>query len=193
MGDSTFVNTQENNQPDYAIWHYDPMGFQNRLDALRGFYSKLPIVDGPEHISSYIDLFESDIRQYLQHLLNMAPFSRSQVSLYNIICGTVHTTRDLNRIVAGCEWAECQLPESFALLITDGLQLGLSPGEILHGMKTYGCLIVSLAESFLGNDRRRIPTLFDAENIYNLFTVVAEPFIAKHRLEPWVQLHLAES
>ncbi len=180
-----FENPGEANAPNYAIWDFDPLSFQRWIEPLRNFYSQMEKINDHVTINNYEDLFEEDVQQYLQHLLSTAPFSRSQVSLYNVICGTVYTTKDMNRLAASCEWAEGQLPESFVDLLNDVVRLGISPDEALLAMKAYGELILSLAQSFLGNDRRRLTTIFDAENIYNLFVVVAEPFVKGHHLKPW--------
>jgi len=185
MSSPRFENPNDGNTPSYAIWDFDPMSFQRWIDPLRDFYSQMEKTNDHTTIKNYEELFEEDIQQYIQHLLSMAPFSRSQVSLYNVICGTVHTTKDMNRLAVSCEWAEGHLPESFVALLNDAVRLGVSPDEALLAMKAYGELILSLAQSFLGNDRRRLATIFDAENIYNLFVVVAEPFVKRHHLNPW--------
>lgn len=177
--------SDDNNTQNYAIWDFDPMSFQKWLDPLRDFYDQLEKTNDHAKIDDYRQLFEEDIQQYLQHLLKMAPFSRSQVSLYNIICRTVCTTKELNRLIDTSKWGDGLLPESFAALMTDAIRLGIPATEADTAMKVYGNLIIAIAESFLGNDRRRIPTIFDAENIYNLFRVVTEPFVSKNHLEPW--------
>lgn len=187
-----FENSDENSFPDYAIWNFDPMSFQRWIEPLRDFYSQLEKSNDHVTIANYEALFEEDIQQYIQHLLSMAPFNRSQVSLYNVICGTVFTTKDMNRMLASSEWAEGQLPESFVALLNDAVRLGVSPEESLMAMKVFGELILSLAQSFLGNDRRRISTIFDAENIYKLFTVVAEPFVSDHHLSPWEKQQITD-
>ena len=175
----------DDNTHNYAIWDYDPMNFQIWLDPLRDFFNQLEETNDHTEITDYRKLFEDDVQQYIHHLLKMAPFSRSQVSLYNIICRAVCTTKDLNRLLDTSKWGDGQLPESFVALMTDAIRLGIPIIEADTAMKAYGNLIIALAESFLGNDRRRISTIMDAENIYNLFSVVAAPFVSKNHLEPW--------
>ncbi len=188
-----FDNPEEYSVPSYAIWDYNPMGFQKWLDPLRDFYSQLEESNDHEEVANYRDLFEEDVQQYVQHLLRMAPFNRPQVSLYNIICGTMCTTKEVNRLTEACKWADGQLPESFVALLNDVIRLGVHPPEALTVMKAYGNLIVALAESFLGNDRRRISTIFEAENIYNLFRAVTEPFVNKNHLAPWEKRQITDT
>lgn len=191
MGSLHFESPSVGRVPSYAILDFDPMGFQSWLDALRDLFHQLEEANDHANIRNYQDLFDEDVRQYTQHLLRMAPFSRPHVSLYNIIYGETRTTRELNQLVEASEWADGQLPESFVALMQDAIRIGLPPGDAFEAMKVYGNLIIALAESFLGNDRRRISTIVEAENIHNLFRVVAEPFVAHYQLPSWEKIQIA--
>ena len=179
-----FMNPSATSVANYAIVDPDPLNFMRWIMAFDNLYKQ---IDSESTNYHFTEIFVDDLKQYVHHLLSMAPFNRIQVSLYNLTFETVCTTRELQRLNERYSWADGTLPESFVALMREAVQVGFAPKDAMIAMKEYGTLITLLATNFVGNDRRRLLTIPEAQNIVSLLQSVANAFADQHHVAHWVR------